>query len=136
MHWHTDMGGIVWQHTAFVLGSPLSYSPPGLAVMTGAYYSTLNPAMSIIPLAACHLPLLSQLQQQLKREPVLSSFDLAGVAELICSGKAKHIVVMCGAGISVSAGIPDFRTPGTGLYSQVGGIRCGCLACWQFPQQS
>ena len=52
-------------------------------------------------------------------EPLLSSFDVAGVAEYIKSGKCGNIIFMAGAGISVSAGIPDFRTPGTGLYDNL-----------------
>ena len=47
-------------------------------------------------------------------EPRLSSFDLRGIAEYMLSPRCRNVVVMCGAGISVSAGIPDFRTPGTG----------------------
>jgi len=46
----------------------------------------------------------------------LSTTDISGVAEYIRCGNAKNIIVMTGAGISVNAGIPDFRTPGTGLY--------------------
>jgi NAD-dependent deacetylase sirtuin 2 len=49
--------------------------------------------------------------------PVLKSFDLKCAAEYM--SKCSNIVIMAGAGISTSAGIPDFRSPGTGLYSQL-----------------
>lgn len=49
-------------------------------------------------------------------EPVLDSFDVAGIAKYLKDHECKDVVVMCGAGLSTAAGIPDFRTPGTGLY--------------------
>lgn len=45
--------------------------------------------------------------------------NLDGLAEYITAGRAKKIVVMTGAGISTSAGIPDFRSPETGLYANL-----------------
>lgn len=41
--------------------------------------------------------------------------DLAGIAKFISSSQCNSIIVLSGAGISVSSGIPDFRSPG-GLY--------------------
>ena len=47
----------------------------------------------------------------------MSGSALNTAASLISS--SNSIIVMVGAGISVNAGIPDFRTPGTGLYDNL-----------------
>lgn len=52
-------------------------------------------------------------------DKVLDELTLDGVARYILSGKCKNIICMVGAGISTSAGIPDFRSPGTGLYDNL-----------------
>lgn len=43
---------------------------------------------------------------------------LLSLAAALISG-ARRIVVLVGAGISVSCGIPDFRSPRTGLYDVI-----------------
>ncbi|KAF4617784.1 hypothetical protein D9613_006168 [Agrocybe pediades] len=50
---------------------------------------------------------------------VLSQKDIPGLAKYIKSNDCKNIVLMIGAGVSTSAGIPDFRSPETGLYSNL-----------------
>ncbi|APA08992.1 hypothetical protein SS1G_02855 [Sclerotinia sclerotiorum 1980 UF-70] len=49
----------------------------------------------------------------------LPARSIEGVAEFIKNGQAKNIVVLTGAGISTSAGIPDFRSPETGIYANL-----------------
>lgn len=45
--------------------------------------------------------------------------DIRNLADYIKSEKCKNVVLMFGAGVSTSAGIPDFRSPKTGLYSNL-----------------
>lgn len=54
---------------------------------------------------------------KVKEEQVPTS--LKKVADLIQQKKARRILVLSGAGVSCSAGIPDFRSPGTGLYDNL-----------------
>jgi NAD-dependent deacetylase len=48
---------------------------------------------------------------------VIASPELARLAELVRG--ARSVVALTGAGISVPSGIPDFRTPRTGLWENV-----------------
>ncbi|KAF1916006.1 DHS-like NAD/FAD-binding domain-containing protein [Ampelomyces quisqualis] len=49
----------------------------------------------------------------------LKARTVEALAQYIRDERAKRIVVMTGAGISTSAGIPDFRSPETGLYANL-----------------
>ena len=62
-----------------------------------------------------------EVEVELEETPLLDSFDLEAVAEGIRSGRFRKVICMIGAGVSVAAGIPDFRTPGKRA-------ACGC-AC-------
>lgn len=53
------------------------------------------------------------------RDPVLKTFDLAGIVHFIQHKPAQNVIVLSGAGISVAAGLPDFRSPGSGIYDSL-----------------
>lgn len=44
---------------------------------------------------------------------------ITAIQELLREKEFKNVIVCTGAGVSTSAGIPDFRSPGTGLYSNL-----------------
>jgi NAD-dependent SIR2 family protein deacetylase len=53
-------------------------------------------------------------EEEMKRQE-----SIQFLSEKLGKSKYKNVVVLMGAGASVSAGIPDFRSPGSGLYSRL-----------------
>ena len=55
----------------------------------------------------------------MKVEGEKKKLSLEDLAADLSKGAYKRIAIMTGAGISVSAGIPDFRSPKTGIYANL-----------------
>ena len=75
--------------------------------------------LSNILLSFYSVTIIGNHQDSKKPGPVLAEPTIEAVADYIKSGKCRKVIFMVGAGISTSAGIPDFRSPDTGLFSQL-----------------
>ena len=58
-----------------------------------------------------------------------ASGDVAELARLVRG--AGSVVALTGAGISVPSGIPDFRTPGTGIWENVDPMEIAHIDAWR-----
>uniref|UniRef100_T1IPY0 NAD-dependent protein deacetylase n=1 Tax=Strigamia maritima TaxID=126957 RepID=T1IPY0_STRMM len=62
---------------------------------------------------------LSTKEDKTPPEKILDEVSFDGIVNYIKNGTCKNIIVLTGAGVSTSAGIPDFRSPGSGLYDNL-----------------
>ena len=63
------------------------------------------------------------------RHVAATSGDVLALAELVRA--AGSVVALTGAGISVPSGIPDFRTPGTGIWENVDPMEGAHIDAWR-----
>jgi NAD-dependent protein deacetylase/lipoamidase len=63
------------------------------------------------------------------RELAAASDDVLALAQLVRG--AGSVVALTGAGISVPSGIPDFRTPGTGIWANVDPMEVAHIDAWR-----
>jgi NAD-dependent deacetylase len=61
--------------------------------------------------------------------PAATTTEAARLAELL--RESERAVALTGAGISVPSGIPDFRTPGTGLWENVDPMEVAHIDAWR-----
>ncbi|XP_063687297.1 uncharacterized protein LOC134820699 [Bolinopsis microptera] len=59
---------------------------------------------------------ISTTSSQVSKKSCTYTDPLQRFASFLKNRKCKDIIIMAGAGISTASGIPDFRSPGTGLY--------------------
>ena len=100
---------IEWTHR----GSSISHFPQA---------SHLSAALAMGSAASVEEP--QDLPASARRAVLGGTPSVEAVARLLREGIGKErrparVVVAAGAGLSVAAGIPDFRTPGTGLYDNL-----------------
>nr|KAF6290048.1 sirtuin 2 [Pipistrellus kuhlii] len=65
-----------------------------------------------------------------QKERLLDNLTLEGVAHYMLSERCRRVICLVGAGISTSAGIPDFRSPSTGLYANLQKEKGLLLRCY------